>query len=449
MLGADRFYTGGLYLESPSASPALVGVGFIVGPRISSVLLAGAVMSWFFLVPLGTFLNPELAEEVGGDVSWASVAEEVWRNQVRPLAVGTMIVAAFHALWGLRRSLFDGISRAVHDLQLAKTGRRQINRLDTDIDLKKVAAAVALSSIPLFALYFYFTKAIVASGVLTLVMILLGFLFCAVAGYLVGLIGGSNSPVSGLTLSALLISALLMVMLGATGLAGVAAVLAVAGVVCCSAAVAGDMLQDLKVGHILGGTPRAMERAEIIGAIGASLVLALPLMALHRVYGIGGRELPAPQAGLMSLMATGIVGGDMPWALVIMGIFFAVGLIFLRAPSPMLIAVGMYLPFFSTASIFVGSVIRWILEKRVASRGFSTQERTKAQNTGILLASGMVAGESLMAVLLAFMVIGVGLGEGAFQLPTLYTGAWPGLVVFLILLYVLVRIPIQSVTANR
>jgi putative OPT family oligopeptide transporter len=237
-------------------------------------------------------------------------------------------------------------------------------------------------------------------------MVILGFLFAAVAGYLVGLIGSSNNPISGLTLSALLISAVLMVAMGLTDIHGVAAVLGVAGVVCCACGIAGDMMQDLKVGHILGGTPWRMEVGEIVGVTFAAMVLALVLQVLDNVYVIGSAELPAPQAGLMALLANGIVGGEMAWPLVIVGMFFAFGLILIKAPSPMLIAVGMYLPFFSTAAIFVGGLFKWLFEKRLERQQASAEVRVRAENTGTLLSSGFIAGESLMAVLLAFIVLG-------------------------------------------
>ena len=446
LLGRESSYAGGLYLETPSASPALVGVGFIVGPRISSVLFSGALLGWCVLVPLGTFLNPAFIEEVAAGAEWPAVAEQVWRNQVRPLAVGAMIVAAFHTLWGLRRALSAGITRAVHDLSVAREGGRDLARTDLDLDFRKISVAVALCAIPLFALYTYFTGAVAASALLTVLMLLLAFLFCAVAGYLVGVIGGSNSPISGLTLSALLISALLMVLLGATGIGGVAAVLAVAGVVCCASAMSGDLLQDLKVGQILGATPWRMQVLEIITVAVCALVLVFPIMALDAVYGIGGRELPAPQASLMALIAKGVVGGQMPWALVIMGILLGLTLILLGAPSPMLIAVGMYLPFFSTAAIFVGGVFRWLFDQRAAALQLSPQQKEQAENTGILFASGFVAGESLMAVLLAFLVLGASLANFTFALPTLYEGAWPALLVFAALAYVLIQIPLKKIS---
>ena len=397
-------YTGGLLGATPSASPMLMGVGFIVGTRISSVLFSGAVMGWLLLVPLSVFLNPSLGTLIGPDESYADLATAVWLRQVRPLAVGTMIVAAFYTLWSLRQSLIIGIGRAVKNIgAVASVG--EADRTDIDLDLKKVLVAIGATAVACFFLYYHFSGSLGGSAVLTLVMVVLGFLFAAVAGYLVGLIGSSNNPVSGLTLSALLIAAVMMVFLGVTDIRGVAGVLGVAGVVCCAAAIAGDMMQDLKVGHILGGTPWKMQIGELVGVVFSALVLALALMLLHNVYVIGSAQLPAPQAGLMALMASGIVAGDMAWPLVIVGMFFAVGLILIKAPAPMLIAVGMYLPFESTSAIFVGGMVKWIFELFLKRKGATEEEKARAENTGVLVSSGFIAGESLMAVTLAILVI--------------------------------------------
>ncbi len=444
ILGQRVSYVGGLLLESPAASPALVGVGFIVGPSISAVLFSGAVLGWLLLVPLSLFLNPGLALQVGEQASWIDLSVEVWLRQVRPLAVGTMIVAAFYTLLQLRTSLFQGIRKAVQDLRAAKRGDREINRLEIDLDFAKVGIAIAALCVPLFFLYLYFSRSVLGALLLTVVMVILGFLFAAVAAYLVGLLGSSNNPISGLTLSTLLISAILMVLIGVTGNVGIMGVLGVAGVVCCAAGIAGDMIQDLKVGHILGGTPWKMEVGEIIGVVFAALVLTLPLMALHQVYEIGSAELPAPQAGLMALMARGIVGGEMAWPLVIAGIFFAIGLILIKAPSPMLIAVGMYLPFHSTAAIFVGGLIRWILDTQLARRGVDEQGQTRAVNTGVLLSSGFIAGEALMAVLLAFLVLGADLLQKGSLLPQISANPWLGMLAFPFLVYLLVKIPLKA-----
>jgi len=397
-------YTGGLLGATPSASPMLMAVGFIVGTRISSVLFSGAVMGWLLLVPLSVFLNPSLGALIGPDETYSDLATAVWLVQVRPLAVGTMIVAAFYTLWSLRQSLITGIGRALKNIGAAGGGQ-EADRTDVDLDLKKVLLAIGATAVACFFLYYHFSGSVAGSATLTVVMVILGFLFAAVAGYLVGLIGSSNNPVSGLTLSALIIAAVMMVALGVTDIRGVAGVLGVAGVVCCAAAIAGDMMQDLKVGHILGGTPWKMEIGELVGVVFSALVLTLPLIALHNVYVIGSAQLPAPQAGLMALMANGIVAGDMAWPLVIVGMFFAVGLILIKAPAPMLIAVGMYLPFESTSAIFVGGLVKWLFELWLKRKKATEEERTRAENTGILVSSGFIAGESLMAVVLALVVI--------------------------------------------
>ncbi len=446
-------YSGGTMLESAAASPALVGVGFIVGPRISAVLFSGAMTGWLFLVPLSVFLNPSLTDQIGqGSAGWIDLSVEVWRQQVRPLAVGTMIVAAFYTLFKLRNSLTVGISKAVTDLRAAKSGARDVNRLEIDLDFTKVGAAIAVLAIPLFLLYWYFSGSLVGSITLTVIMMILGFLFAAVAGYLVGLLGSSNNPISGLTLSTLLISAILMVMIGVTGTPGILGVLGVAGVVCCAAGIAGDMIQDLKVGHILGGTPWKMQVGEIIGVIVAACVLIIPMRAMDSVYHIGSQELPAPQAGLMALLAKGIVGGEMAWPLVIAGMFFAFALILIKAPSPMLIAVGMYLPFHSTAAIFVGGIIRWVLDNSLQRRSANSSQQSSAVNTGVLLSSGFIAGEALMAVLLAFLVLGTELSGSPNPLVALTASLpaflqhnpWLGLLGFAGLAYLLIGIPLKA-----
>ncbi len=446
ILGEKVSYAGGILFATPSASPALIGVGYIVGMRVSAVLFAGAVMGWLLLVPLSIFLNPALTANLPEGSSMTDLANSVWSRQVRPLAVGTMIVAAFYTLYTLRTSLVNGIKKAFKDLSVGSDDGG--DRTQKDLDFKKVFAAIGVMAVATFGLYYYFTHSMIGALILTAVMVVLGFLFAAVAGYLVALIGSSNNPISGLTLSALLISAVLMVFLGLTGARGVAGVLGVAGVVCCAAGIAGDMMQDLKVGHILGGTPWKMEVAEMIGVIVAAFVLAFPLIALDRVYEIGSAALPAPQAGLMALMAKGIVGGEMAWPLIIAGMFLAFGLILIGAPSPMLIAVGMYLPFESTAAIFVGGLIKWLLEAKLKAQGADATARTRAENAGILLSSGFIAGESLMAVMLAFLVLGADFSPALAAARETVTGwatpqFWLSLVVYPALLYLLVWVPIQ------
>jgi len=467
MLGTQISYGGGFVFHTPSASPALTGVGFIVGLRVAAVLFAGALMGWVVLVPLGIFMNPSLAGLVNASTSWMDVAAEVWEKQIRPFAVGTMIVAAFYTLYKLKDSLFSGITKALKDIAAKNTASadESVSRLEIDIDFKKVVMAIVLLAIPVFFLYNYFAASIGGALLLTVVMIILGFLFAAVAGYLVGLVGSSNNPISGLTLSSLLIAAILLVIIGVKGDQGIMAVLGVAGVICTSAGIAGDMTQDLKVGHILGGTPWKMEVGEIIGVIIAAIVLVFPMMVMDQVYHIGSAELPAPQAGLMALMAKGIVGGEMSWPLVVAGMLFAVGLIMINSPSPMLIAVGMYLPFYSTAAMFVGGVIRWTLDTVQDKRKMSALQKMKVENTGVLISSGLIAGEALTAVILAFIFLGEKLagienivdGENIsilknFTIQTLgisTPNVILGLLVFAGLGYLLIHFPLKKATEDN
>ena len=247
----------------------------------------------------------------------------------------------------------------------------------------------------------------VAGVVAAVVMLVLGFFFATVSGSLCGLIGSSNNPVSGLTLSTLLIAALLMVSLGVSGIGGVAAVLGVAAVVCVSSAVAGELLQDFKVGYILGGTPRNIQIAELLAVVVASLVMYFPLLLLYEGNirsggtGFGSRELPAPQAGLMALLAQGIVGGDMPWPLILVGILMGCAFIAMNVKSPMLVAVGMYLPFETTAAIFIGGLIRWVGDTVAHRRGYNAAQRARVENAGVLTASGLIAGEAILGLVWA------------------------------------------------
>jgi len=442
---------GAVLLSTPAASPAYLGVGYIIGPRLGSITFAGGVFAWWFMIPAVLFFNPQYADsamlaQAGSD--WVAVNNQIWVNLVRPIAVGAMIVGAFWTLFRMRNSLLEGIGKSIADLKAARAGEKvKTSRIDRDLPFNWTAGGVVAAVIPVTILYYYFSGQWGGAFGSAIVMIIAGFFFSAVAGYLVGVIGSSSNPISGLTLSTLLLAALLMTMIGLRGTEGVAAVLGVAAVVCCACAIAGDMLQDLKVGHILGGTPKAMETAEIIGVVAAALLMTLPMMILHRAdilrggVGIGGQELPAPQAGLMALLSQGIVGGEMAWPLIVFGMAFALMLLLIDAPSPMLIAVGMYLPLQTTFAIFVGGIIRWIYNQRAKRiSGLSEDARYRGENTGTLVASGLIAGEALMGVALALLVI------ANMSPPQILAEAsgWPGLLVFAVLGWILVKFPLAE-----
>jgi putative OPT family oligopeptide transporter len=286
----------------------------------------------------------------------------------------------------------------------------------------------------------------VSAIIAALIMSVTGFLLSAVGGYLVGLVGSSNQPLSGLTLSALVLSALVMLAIGAKGMPGVAAVLGVASVVACACSVSGSLIQDLKAGHLLGGTPWKMQVVEILAVVVLSLFLMLPIVALHEANlatgGIGGRALPAPQAGLMAQLAKGIVGGQMAWGLIAIGAAFGLALIMCGAHAPMLIAVGMYLPFDTVSAIFVGGAIKWLTD-----RFTSPERRQHVEEKGTLLASGLIAGEAIVGILLAVMFL-----SGVSSITRVITGSdelsfyrewggWLSLIGFAAIAWVLIRIP--------
>jgi putative OPT family oligopeptide transporter len=413
--GADTTHvlaTGGASsFAAPSVSPAYLGVGYIIGPRLAAIQFAGGVLAWGLLVPLLIyFLGPQLRSFLPANApveSWGGMASSIGRYIVRPIAVGGMLVGAVYTLWRMRISIFGGLKRAVHDLRQTPDQVSQLSRTERYMSSKVVFGLIALVFLAMVALYIYFSKDVLGGVVAAVVMLVLGFFFATISGYLVGIIGSSNNPVSGLTLCTLVVAALLMVALGVSGASGVAAVLGVAAVVCVSSAVAGELLQDFKVGYILGGTPRSIQIVELIAVVVASSVMYFPLLLLHQAdisaggTGLGGRALPAPQAGLMALLAEGIVGGDMPWALVMVGILFGISLILIDVKSPMLVAVGMYLPFETTFAIFLGGVIRALADKMAGHRGYNEAQRARVENAGVLTASGLIAGEALLGLVWA------------------------------------------------
>ena len=450
-------------VSGPAVSPAYIGVGFIIGPRLAALNFAGGVFAWGLMVPLLIyFLGPHLSTTLpkGAPLSsWGDVAVSVWKFIVRPIAVGGMLVGAGYTLFRMRKNLAVGMKRAVADLKKSGGQGQVTNRTERDISAKVVFAGIAVVFVCMVLLYMYFSGTLPGGLVAALVMLVIGFFFAAVSGNLVGLIGSSNNPVSGLTLSTLIIAALLMVAMGVEGMNGIAAVLAVAAVVCVSSAVAGEMLQDLKVGHILGGTPRSMQLGDFLGVLVASAALYFPLLLLqiatikeHHGAGIGFGEkgLSAPQAGLMSMLAKGIVGGDMAWPLVVVGIFLGFALIMVQVRSPMLFAVGMYLPLETTAAIFVGGVVRWVLDKRRDRRQFNDAQKARVENAGVLTASGLIAGEALMGLIwAAFQFFDRTWPEILYKTPKEATDvpAWAygiGAVFLLILCTLLIRIPLKN-----
>lgn len=461
---AEKIVGGGITtISAPAVTPAYIGVGYIIGPELGALNFAGGLLAWGLFVPLLVFfLGPQMIDRYllsnSGETmaAWSALAGHLYRYIVRPIAVGGMLVGACFTLWRMRKNLILGIKRGVADVRKSASATVATVRTEKDLSFKVVISVIIMVFALMIGLYFYFTNMLLGAVLAAVVMLITGFFFAAVSGNLVGMIGSSNNPISGLTLATTVVAALTMVIVGVTGVQGVAAVLGVAAVVCVSSAVAGEMLQDLKVGHILGGTPSKMQIGDLIGVVLAGLVMFFPLYVLHNsdlatnpaTGGFGSAKLPAPQAGLMAALSQGIVGGEMAWPLVIVGIAMGIALILIRVKSPMLFSVGMYLPLETTFAIFIGGLIRGWVDKKAAKKGLNDAQKVRVENAGVLSASGLIAGEALMGLFIAVVVFIRDRMENKAEFWTFpafsEVAPWVALPVFAILVSYLVLVPLSK-----
>jgi len=466
---------GGMMLSSPGVSPAYMGVGYIIGPKLGALNFSGGLLAWGLMVPMIMyFLMPNIDFNVwasalmakdatlGMDQAMLKVQDpgfqmlQIWKFIVRPIAIGGMLVSAGFTLYKMRKSLITGVGRSITDVKKAAQGMGQVApRTEKDLSFGAIIIGILAVAVLTFCItYFIFETNILIAVVASTVMIILAFFFAAVSGYLVGIMGSSNNPISGLTLTALVVTALILVGLGVQGNAGVATVLGVAAIVCVSAAVAGEMLQDLKAGHILGGTPWRMQIGDIIGVILAGAVMFVVLAYLNEgdiasgknlgyQGGFGSRNLSAPQAGLMAILSRGIVEGAMAWPLIISGMLMGVAFILMQVRSPMLVSVGMYLPLETTFAIFVGGLIKGGVDYFTGKRKLNDAQKIRVENTGVLLASGMIAGEALMGLVIAiFAAFEIFLYDKFvfFTNPSYLIS----LVIIAIIAFVLIQIPLKN-----
>lgn len=443
--------TGGATVFSgPTISPAYIGVGYVIGPKLASLNFSGTVLAWGLMIPLLMyFMGPRLHEFMPANTSdndWIGMANNVWRYIVRPTAVGGMLFGSGYTLFRMRKSLGIGLSRAFKELQTGAAPAAETARTERYMSQRVVLLGIFGVFGCMIVLYRYLSGGLVPAVTAAVVMLIVGFCFATVSGYLVGVIGSSNNPISGLTLSTVIIAALLMVALGVSGSSGVIAVLGVAAVVCVSSAVAGELLQDFKVGYIIGGTPRSIQIVELIAVVVASAVMYFPLLLLHQGnintggMGFGDKALPAPQAGLMASLAQGIVGGDMAWPLIIAGMLMGLAFVMIGARSPMLVAIGMYLPVGTTFAIFIGGLVRWVSDRLAEKRQLNEAQRTRVESVGVLAASGLIAGEALTGLVTAGFNVIKGKMPAVFDSPS-YT---VGVIVLLALGYLLIQLPLSN-----
>ena len=428
-----------LFMGNITISPALIGVGYIVGLNIAMLVFIGGVIGTLIGVPLNWAFNHDAIMTAAGidpatawsllDANqWGALAGQSWQD-CRRIGVGAMMVGGLWSLISLARPLVDGVRSSMQAYRSSRAGGAAAVRTEFDTPINYVLIVVIVSIVPLFLIFNFalaeYPERLMISAVMTALMLVFGFIFSSVAGYMAGLVGSSNNPISGVTIATVIVSALILLQLmGNDGIAarlGPIAVMYLAGLICSAAAIAGDNLQDLKCGHVVGATPWRQQLFQIVGVIAAAVVIPLILQLLDNQYGIGrpspnpnaipNSVLAAPQAGLMQALASGIFGAGIKWNFIVMGFALATVLIVLdkiqekRGASfrlPVLaVAVGIYLPLGLSVPIFIGGVISWQVKRRSAK--LDKMQLTRRESLGLLVASGLITGEALMGVLVALL----------------------------------------------
>jgi putative OPT family oligopeptide transporter len=464
----DGVFYGGL-----ATSPALLGVGWIIGPRIASFVFVGGLLGWVILAPLIALATglptPSTGAEVSDAISlgagnadighkiWGFFA--IWGTYIRYIGVGAMVVGGLWTIWTLRSNLASGLREAVIGIRGGQVDAKK--RTDTDLNFKFVFLLIGALTIPVFLLYGYISSMWAISGVMAVFAILFAFIASAIAGYMAGLLGSSNNPISGVTVSVLLITSLILLGFGLSGNLGAYGVaILIAAVICCAAAISGDVLQSMTCGQMIGATPRNQQIAEMIGVLAAAPILALVVQALDQAYHIGSFDLPAPQAFLMSGIVEGVLGGGMVWPFVLAGAVLAFVLILIGLPV-LPVAIGIYLPFTLSTPIFAGGIVRMVTNRVISKKYGSADEeeisdwelaikqtdvkpKEKIIRSGLLLTAGLIAGEALMGVLVAFLII-VGLDLSVFEFPPV----WPAILVWVFIAILLAYIPLREIFAQE
>ncbi len=414
-------------------SPALLSVGYIVGMNIAVLIFIGGAISWWIGIPLYVAINGAPA-----DATAFEMGHQIWSTKIRFLGVGAMVVGGLWALVSLRQSIMSAFSDSWKAFRNGGSGQVK-SRTERDTPLQWVLLGIAIMIVPVFIIYLREIHSVSLTAFMSVLMVFAGFLFSAVGGYMAGLVGSSNNPISGVTVATVLCSALLLAALAGTGAAaGPASAVLIGAVVACAASIAGDNMQDLKAGYVLGSTPWKLQLMQITGVIASALVIGPVLNLLNAAYGFGPRSalhpqsLPAPQATLMQSVAEGVFGGSLPWDIITTGA--VIGLVCILADlvlkkigssfrAPVLaVAVGLYLPFELDVVIMLGGLVallsRWL--KKPASGNDSS---------GILAASGFITGEAIMGIILAVPVALAG-KSSVLHLLREPVGAWPGVVLF-------------------
>jgi uncharacterized oligopeptide transporter (OPT) family protein len=460
-----RMIRGSLLYFGSNLSPALLSVGYIVGINISILVFLGGAANWFAAIPIVAGRNdrpvyelksksanpnewnaftleyktiePDAPAEViakaqehnskvesmlGKPVPAMEYASRIWSMRTRYIGVGAMLIGGLWTLFHIRSSLLKGITSGLRAYRVSAEERAEMAGTERDLPMKWILILIVGSIVPLFLLYQAFVKDIYISLTMAAIMLVAGFIFTAVAGYMAGLVGSSNNPISGVTIATVVVSSLLLLLLmGKDAPNGPAAAIIIGSVICCAAAIAGDNMQDLKTGYILGATAWKQQLVNLSGSVAGALVIAPVLTLLQKAYGFAGqpnagpRALPAPQANLIASVARGVFKGELPWNYVYIGMALAVFVILLDVylqnkgssfRTPVLaVAIGFYLPLQLSVPIFAGGLIHQTIRRRTKKPINVQEEEEGPGGNGLLFASGLITGEALMGVLLAVPIV--------------------------------------------
>ena len=407
---------------SAEVYPALLGVGYICGIKIASCMFAGALLGWFVLIPAITIFGGPTTM-YPGDVPIAQMyaeggADAIWGSYIRYIGAGAV---AAGGIISLIKSLPLIVSTFKDSLKGLKGGTKAGSlRTEQDLDMRLV-----LGGSLVLILVIWLLPAIPVSLIGALLVVVFGFFFATVSSRMVGLVGSSNNPVSGMAIATLLFSTLVLKVTGNTGVSGMIGAIAIGSVICIVAAMAGDTSQDLKTGYILGATPKKQQIGELLGAVVAAFTIGGVLLLLNSAWGFGTTELAAPQATLMKMITEGVMNGNLPWPLVLIGIFAAIVVEILGIPV-LPVAIGLYLPLELSATIMIGGVIRWIVDKKSA-------DKNGEASGGVLFCSGLIAGEGLVGILLAILAV-VGVSSKFDLSSSVNTGRIGGIVLLAIMI---------------
>ncbi|WP_422657213.1 OPT family oligopeptide transporter [Paenibacillus sp. EC2-1] len=377
--------------------PALLGVGYIIGPRIAGQMLAGGVLAWLVLIPVIGFIGFGSADIVVPSITPIGKLDAwgIWSDYIRYIGAGAVAAGGLITLVKTLPMLFGSLTATLRGLQKKDNSKVSLDRTDHDIPGVWVFTMIAV-----LIVIIGFSPLTDVGIVGAIAIAIFGFLFVTVASRIVGLVGSSSSPVSGMTIATLLIVTFVFKLTGLTGMTGMVASLTVGAIVCVALAVSGDISQDLKTGYLVGGTPWKQQVAMMIGVLVSGLVIGFILSVLNESYGLGSEDLPAPKAVLMRIIVEGIMAGNLPWELIFIGAASAIVFELLGLNS-LTIAVGIYLPIHVSTPIMVGGLVRWLIER--LSRKNEAKLRARVE-TGTLLASGLIAGESLIGVIIAVLI---------------------------------------------